>query len=96
MEETSTKTRWNETYRKKGVEFGVEGGEFLVAADEEKIYALAPVVYYVWSKCDGETTVGSIVEELTEYVEDANKDVVYNAVVDIIDRLVEVGLLEKS
>jgi hypothetical protein len=90
------KTRWNETYRRKGVELGEERGEFIVALDEEKVYALAPIVFYIWAKCDGETTVGSIVEDLTQYIEGATEDVVYNAVVDIIDRLLEVGLLEKA
>lgn len=93
--EIQEKARWNETYRKKGVELGVEGGEFIVALNEEKVYALTPVVYYVWIKCDGETTVGSIVEDLAEYVEGASEDMVYSAVVDIIDKLIEVGLLEK-
>jgi hypothetical protein len=90
------KTRWNETYRRKGVELGEERGEFIVALDEEKVYALAPIVFYIWAKCDGETTVGSIVEDLTQYIEGATEDMVYNAVVDIIDRLLEVGLLEKA
>jgi hypothetical protein len=93
--ESKQKTRWNETYRRKGVELGEEGGEFIVALDEEKVYALAPVVYYVWAKCDGETTVGSIVEDLAQYVEEATEDMVYGAVVDIIDKLLEVNLLEK-
>lgn len=89
------KPRWNEVYRKKGVDLGIEGGEFIVAVDEEKAYALAPVVYYVWNKCDGETSIGAIVEDLMEYVEDMDEDTVYNAVVDIVDRLYEAGLLEK-
>lgn len=94
--ESYEKKRWNETYRKKGFELGIEEGEFVVALDEEKVYALAPVVYYVWARCDGETTVGAIVQDLLEYVEGSNEDMVYNAVVDIIDKLVEVGLLEKA
>jgi len=88
--------RWNDIYSKKGVELGVESGDFIVALDEEKVFALAPVVYYIWSKCDGETTIGSIVKDLMDYVEDADEDTVYNAVVDVVDELVQAGLLEKS
>lgn len=95
MSEELKHTRWNEVYRKKGIELGVEGGEFVVAVDEEKAYALAPVVYYIWSRCDGETIIGNIVEDLMEHVEGLDRDTVYNAVIDIVDRLVEVGLLEK-
>lgn len=90
------KPRWNEIYKKKGVELGVERGEFIVAVDEEKAYALAPIVYYIWSRCDGETSIGIIVEELMEHVEEGvSEDTVYDAVIDIVDRLTEVGLLER-
>lgn len=90
------KARWNEVYRKKGAEIGVDKGDFVVAVDEEKAYALAPAVYYVWSMCDGETTVGKIIENLAESIEEEiDTTTLYNAVVDIIDRLVEVNLLEK-
>ncbi len=90
------KARWNEVYRKKGTEIGVDKGDFVVAVDEERAYALAPAVYYVWSMCDGETTIGKIIENLAESIEEEiDTGTLYNAVVDIIDRLVEVNLLEK-
>jgi hypothetical protein len=89
--------RWNEIYRKKGVEVGVDKGDFIVAADEEKAYALAPAVYYIWNMCNGETTVGRIVESLAENIEEEiDMDTLYNAVTDIIDKLLEVNLLEKA
>ncbi|MDK6028340.1 PqqD family protein [Ignisphaera sp. 4213-co] len=88
--------RWNEVYRKKGTEIGIDRGDFIVAVDEEKAYALAPAVYYVWNMCDGETTVGKIVESLAEAIqEEVDIATLYNAVTDIIDKLVEVNLLEK-
>jgi len=88
--------RWNEVYRKKGVEVGVDKGDFIIAVDEEKAYALAPAVYYVWSMCDGETSIGKIVENIAQNIEEEiDINTLYNAVVDIIDRLVEVSLLEK-
>ncbi|MCS7111888.1 MAG: PqqD family protein [Ignisphaera sp.] len=94
--EETVKTRWNEVYMKKGSEIGVDKGDFVVAVDEEKAYALAPAVYYVWSMCDGETSIGKIVENLAESMEeDIDTGTLYSAVVDIIDRLVEVNLLEK-
>lgn len=88
--------RWNEVYRKRGTEVGIDKGDFVVAVDEEKAYALAPAVYYVWNMCDGETTIGKIVESLADAIqEDIDMDTLYNAVTDIIDKLVEVNLLEK-
>lgn len=92
---SEVKPRWNEVYKRRGVELGVDEGEFIVALDEEKAYALAPVVYYVWSRCDGETNVGTIVQDLMERVEGLDEDTVYNAVIDIIDRLLDAGLLDK-
>lgn len=92
---SEAKPRWNDIYKKKGMEVGVEGGEFIIAIDDEKAYALAPVVYYIWNKCDGETEIGTIVEDLMEHVEGLDEDAVYNAVIDIIDKLTEAGLLEK-
>lgn len=95
-EEHKQKVRWNEVYRRKGTELGMEQGDFIVAATPEKVYALAPAVYYIWSSCDGETTVGSIVEALKQGLGTAvDADTLYEAVVDIIDRLVEADLLER-
>jgi len=96
MSSEAEKVRWNEIYRKKGTEIGVDKGDFVIAVDEERAYALAPAVYYVWSMCDGETTIGSIIENLAKSIEEEiDTTTLYNAVVDIIDRLVEVNLLEK-
>jgi hypothetical protein len=96
MSNETEKVRWNEIYRKKGTEIGVDKGDFVVAVDEERAYALAPAVYYVWSMCDGETTIGKIIENLAKSIEEEiDTTTLYNAVVDIIDRLVEVNLLEK-
>jgi len=95
-ENVGERPRWNDVYRKKGIELGIDKGDFVVAADEEKAYALAPAVYYVWSMCDGETTVGKIVESLAESIEEEiDINTLYNAVVDIVDKLLEVNLLEK-
>lgn len=94
--DTAQRLRWNEVYRKKGTKLGIDKGDFIVAADEEKAYALAPAVYYIWNLCDGETTVGKIVENLAENIEEEiDMDTLYNAVVDIVDKLLEVNLLEK-
>lgn len=90
-----TRVRWNEVYRKKGFEVGVDKDEYIVAVSDEKAYALTPIVYFIWSHCDGETTIGHIVEDIVNSVEDVDLDTVYNAVIDIVDRLVEAELLEK-
>ena len=91
--------RWNEVYRRKGFELGIDAGNFIIALDEERVYALSPLVYYVWALCDGETSVGIIVENLIQNLfQEAQKveeDEVYQTVITIIDRLTETDLVEK-
>ncbi len=88
--------RWNERYRKKGSEVGIDQENVIVALNEETAYALSPAVYYVWSMCDGETTVGNIVEALKSSIsEEISTEELYDAVVEVIDKLLEANLLEK-
>jgi len=93
----AARPRWSEVYVKKGREVGFdEGGNPVVMVDEEHVYALSPAAYYIWSMCDGNTTVGTIVEDIATSLgsEAGEMDRIYNAVVGIIDKLVEVGLAE--
>lgn len=88
--------RWDEIYRRKGTELGIDKGNFIVAIDEERAYALSPAVYYVWSLCDGQTSVGTIVENLVQNIgSETTEEEVYQAVVTIIDKLAEVDLVER-
>jgi len=92
----SSRERWDEIYKRKGVEVGVDKGDFIVAISEEKAYALSPAVYYIWSLCDGETSIGTIVENLMQNLgSEVNIEDVYKAVITIIDKLAEVDLIEK-
>jgi hypothetical protein len=91
-------SRLYEVYKKKGTELGVQEGHYIVALDEENVYALSPIVYYIWSKCDGETSVKNIADEILKNVESEEEidvNTVYAAVIDVIDSLLEVKLLEK-
>ncbi len=91
-----TRERWDEIYRRKGTELGIDKGNFIVAIDEEHAYALSPAVYYVWSLCDGQTSVGTIVENLVQNIgSEATEEEVYQAVITIIDKLAEVDLVER-
>ncbi len=88
--------RWNEKYRKKGSEVGIDQENVIVALNEETAYALSPAVYYIWSMCDGKTTVGNIVEALKSSIgEEIDTKELYDAVVEVIDRLLEADLLER-
>ncbi len=88
--------RWNEVYARKGTELGIDRGNFVVELDEERVYALSPAVYFVWSLCDGRTSVGTIVENIVQNAgSELDKEEIYRAVVEIIDRLTEAGLVEK-
>mgnify|MGYP001772533723 CR=1 FL=1 len=45
---------------------GEEKESFYVMLNEEEVYELSPLAYYVWALCDGETTVEAIVDRIVE------------------------------
>ena len=96
MMSENTRERWNEIYRRRGVVVGMEEDNFIVILGKGPAYILPPAVYYVWTLCDGETPIGAIVQLLLQDTEqDVTLEDVYDAVITIIDKLHEVGLVEK-
>lgn len=49
---------------KHGTDVGLSGEEYIVSLGEDKVYALAPAAYYIWSLCDGVRSVGDILEKV--------------------------------
>ena len=49
---------------KRGTEMGLSGEEYIVSLGEDRVYALAPAAYYIWSLCDGVRSVGDILEKV--------------------------------
>ena len=70
MSEESGKALFDEIKHKKpkrlGASIGMEGENFIVALDEEKVYSLTAGAYYVWSICDGQRTLEELVKNLSE------------------------------
>jgi len=89
-------SRWDEVYVRKGIEIGQDKGMYIVALSEEKVFGLTPVAYFVWSLCDGSTTLGTIVESVAEQVPERKVEELYAIITKVIDELLEAGLVEKS
>lgn len=70
-------------------------GEFYVLYDPKtnENFNLDPIAFIVWLQCDGKTKVDEIVDLLSV---ESNKDIIQAAVMGIIDRLVQYGLLKKN
>jgi hypothetical protein len=69
-----------------------EGENYYVKLDEERVYELAPIAYYVWSMCTGEKTVSEIVQEISEEAQ-LPQDQVREPVAMIINELAKVSLV---
>lgn len=70
-------------------------GEFYVLYDPKtnENFNLDPIAFIVWLQCDGKTKVDEIVDLLS--VEN-NKDIIQAAVIGIIERLMQQGLLKRN
>ncbi len=86
---------------KVGNELGFDGQNYLVALNENDVYALAAGAYYVWTLCDGVKTVEEIVKDITnelsnlpESKEKVTEDELREPVALIIDQLAKVGLVK--
>lgn len=49
---------------KQGEHVGMEGENYVVALSEDEAYALNPAAYYIWTLCDGNRTVGDIIDKV--------------------------------
>ncbi len=49
---------------KQGEYVGMEGENYVVALNENEAYALNTAAYYIWTLCDGNRTVGEIINKV--------------------------------
>lgn len=70
-----------------------KSGELYVLVDKEteKTYSIDPIAFLVWLQCDGKTGVERIVDVFSV---DGNRDIVKAAIMGILDKLTENGLLK--
>ncbi|MCY0849159.1 PqqD family protein [Sulfuracidifex metallicus] len=90
---------------KKGefLEMAEDGQNFMIKLGDDKVFEVHPIAYYVWSLCDGSTSVENIVnkieEELKKESEDEgkeneiNKEQLIQPVVTILNELEKASLI---
>ncbi|MCX8184210.1 MAG: PqqD family protein [Sulfolobales archaeon] len=59
---------------KQGTEMGVSGEEYIVSLGEDRVYALAPAAYYVWSLCDGARSVEDILKKVESDLKESGEE----------------------
>lgn len=59
---------------RQGTEIGLSGEEYIVSLGEEKVFALAPAAYYIWSLCDGVRSVGDILEKVRADLKESGEE----------------------
>lgn len=59
---------------KQGTDVGLSGEEYIVSLGEDKVFALAPAAYYIWSLCDGERSVRDILEKVKLDLEESGEE----------------------
>ena len=63
----------------------------IVEKDSSKSYNVDPIAFLVWMTCDGKTPVDHIVDVFSV---DGNRDIVKAAIMGILEKLTENGLLK--
>ena len=63
----------------------------LLDKDTEKTYSLDPISFLVWIQCDGKTDLEKIVDIFSV---NGNRDIVKAAIVGILDKLKDSGLIK--
>lgn len=59
---------------RQGTELGLSGEEYIVSLGEEKVFALAPAAYYIWSLCDGARSVNDIFEKVKADLKESGEE----------------------
>ncbi len=59
---------------KQGTDVGLSGEEYIVSLGEDKVFALAPAAYYVWSLCDGVRSVRDILDKVRSDLKESGEE----------------------
>ncbi len=88
---------------KKGefLDMAENGENFIIKLGEDKVFEVHPVAYYVWSLCDGNTSVEAIVDKIEEEIKkesegtqgEITKDQLITPVVTILNELEKASLI---
>lgn len=69
-----------------------DGENYVIKVEEDKVYEVAPIAYYVWSLCDGNSTVDEIITKISSEAE-LSQDQVRDPVVMVISELANASLV---
>jgi hypothetical protein len=79
---------------KKGevVDKAENGENYIIKLEEDKVYEVAPIAFYVWNMCDGEKTVTEILDEISK---EANLETsqIRDPIVTVLEQLQEAALI---
>ncbi len=88
---------------KKGefLDMAEDGQNFIIKLSDDKVFEVHPVAYYVWSLCDGNTSVETIVDRIEEEIKkepegsqsEITKDQLIEPVVTILNELEKASLI---
>jgi hypothetical protein len=69
-----------------------EGENYYIKISDDKVYEVAPVAYYIWYMCDGNSTVDQIIERISK---EANLSIeqLHDPVYTIIRELLKAELI---
>ena len=84
--------------KRLGSSVSMEGDNFIVALDKDKVFSLTPGAYYVWIKCTGDKTVEQILTNISEELSQNPKtamsiEELKKPVTEIIRQLSDAGLV---
>ena len=96
-EQENIKELWDNLREKKpvrqGLFLGEENEKFYVAKNENEVYELSALVYYVWLISDGEHTVEELVERMSKDIQ-VDKSEVVEPLVLALNSLSKVALIK--
>ncbi|AWR98845.1 PqqD family protein [Metallosphaera hakonensis] len=74
------------------IEKSEDGEKFIIKLDEEKVYEVAAVAYYIWAMCDGEKTVGDIIQEISQEAQ-VDETQIRGPIVAVLEQLQDAALI---
>jgi len=94
--EKSYMEKWVETKDKvplrKGSFIGEEDEKFYIVSENDELYELSALVYYIWLISDGEHTVEQLVDRMSEDI-GVNKEDLVEPFLVALESLVKAGLI---
>ncbi len=69
-----------------------DGEKYIIKLSDDKIYEVAAVAYYIWSMCDGDRTVGQIIQEISKEAQ-IEEEQIRGPIVAVLEQLQQAALI---